>query len=71
MIRPRSSPMRALRESRALRQLDIAILAGISPSTVFAAERHGCVSRTSQKKIARVLGVEPTALFGDESKGQA
>jgi len=69
VIRPRSSPMRALRESRALRQLDIAILAGISPSTVFAAERHGCVSKTSQRKIARVLGVEPAALFGEAPRG--
>jgi hypothetical protein len=65
MTRPKPSAIKILRESRALRQLDIAILAKVYPPTIFAAERHGLVSKTSKAKISNVLGVEPSALFGD------
>jgi DNA-binding XRE family transcriptional regulator len=65
MTRPKLSALKILRESWALRQFDIAILAGVSPSTVFAAERHGLISKTSKAKIPKVLGIEPSVLFGD------
>lgn len=53
----------AFRKARGLRQIDIAIKAGLSPATVWTAEHGRKISIYSQKKIAAALGVGISDIF--------
>lgn len=58
MKRPYSK-VRAIRESRGLRQIDLVILTGLSLGTIGHFDKGNRVSLTSVQKIARALGVQP------------
>jgi transcriptional regulator with XRE-family HTH domain len=58
------SKLRALREQRGLRQLDIVIATRLSPATVWAAEHGDSICKESRIKIAKALGVSPEDLWG-------
>lgn len=64
MLRQPPSKMRMLRESRGLRQFDLAVLTHLSPATVWAAEKRGdTVSDQTRKRIADALGAPVESLF--------
>jgi DNA-binding XRE family transcriptional regulator len=50
--------LRALRETAGLRQIELALKAGISPATLALAERHGIASPRTVAALARALKVE-------------
>lgn len=58
------SPLAVIRRSRGLRQLDVAILTGLSPTTIFHIEAGANVSNRTRKKVRRVLGLPEDHLFG-------
>jgi len=53
----------ASRKAKGLRQLDIALKAGVCPATVWSAEHGRKISIYSQKKIAAALGVGISDIF--------
>ena len=56
--------LRQARERRGLTQIELAIRAGVAQSVISLSERRGFVPAVSiQQKLARVLGVKPSALF--------
>lgn len=59
------SKLRALREQRGLRQLDIVIATRLSPANVWAAEHGDSICKESRIKIAKALGVSPEDLWGE------
>jgi transcriptional regulator with XRE-family HTH domain len=67
------SRLRALRESRDIRQLDLVIRTGLSPATVWRAEQPGGggVSEESRLRIAQCLGVPASEIFGPEDQPAA
>ncbi len=52
------------RKRAKLTQLQLAVRAGLDPSTIAQAERpHGVASFETKLKLAKVLGLEPMDLF--------
>jgi transcriptional regulator with XRE-family HTH domain len=72
-MRKTFSRLRALRESRDLRQLDVCIRTGLSPATVWRAEQPGGggVSEQSRLRIAQCLGVSPSEIFDQPDSRQS
>ena len=60
--------MRILRKARALRQLDLALSAGLSQATIWNAEHGLEISRSTKQKIAAALGVRVNDLFDHVEK---
>lgn len=60
------SRLRALREQRGLRQLDLAIITRLSPATVWQAEHGDSICKETRIKIAKALGVSPEDLWGGD-----
>lgn len=50
------------RRRKKLTQAQLAVQAGLSPSTVSLAERAGLISRATAAKLAAVLGITPEEL---------
>ena len=62
VVRPKSSTRPGKRAK--LTQLQLAVRAGLDPSTIAQAERlHGVASFETKLKLAKVLGLEPMDLF--------
>ncbi len=59
--------LRRLREQRALRQEDLAALAGVGKNTVNRIEKNRTEPHmTTVRKLAEALGVDPVELVGGE-----
>lgn len=63
--------LRAERVRRNLSQIDLALASGVSPVTVHRAERTGRISEGVAKKLARALGVKPSALALQNANARA
>ena len=72
-MRKTFSRLRALRESRDIRQLDLAIRSGLSPATVWRAEQPGGggISDQTKLRIAQCLGVSPAEIFDQPDSRQS
>jgi transcriptional regulator with XRE-family HTH domain len=57
------SKLRKLRESRGLRQIDVAMKAGICPTTYWHMERGDRASSLVQLKVCQALGVNLSDLL--------
>jgi len=55
----------AFRKSKGLRQVDLALKAGVAPATIWVAEHGRSISVFSKRKIAAALGVGISDLFID------
>jgi len=54
--------VRALRYQHALSQIDLAARAGVDRFTILRLERGSPVRPSTIRKVARALGVQPTAI---------
>ena len=62
------SKIRLLRKGRGLRQLDLALSAGLSQATIWNVEHGLEISRPTKQKIAAALGVRVNDLFDHVEK---
>ena len=54
--------LKEIREKKALSMRDLALKAGISPSTIVRIENGLPVRHITKRKIAKALGVEPNSI---------
>jgi len=74
MEEPEESRMHEVRKAKGLRQVDVAILAKVSVSSVGFAEdpsAHVLVKAKKKARIARALGVTPADLWPEKGAGHA
>lgn len=60
------SKLRALREARGLRQLDLVIATRLSPATIWNAEHRDSICKKTRKKIAKALKVSVEDLWPND-----
>jgi len=64
------SKLRQLRESRGLRQIDLVIQTGLSPATIWHADKDDTIADETRAKIAKVLKVSIQELWPENSREQ-